>query len=147
VPALPPASAAGAPRGDLGVGPAVPASRWLHSRGRSCLMDNEDELPGAGRDVRSSGAGSCGYPACQAGSPWHGWGLLCSRGGARCGESCAGLPAALLDLNPEPGAGRSPSLSPEWVYRSRDGLPAATSPELGLQGHLLSQTSLVLHFI
>lgn len=138
-----PAFAAGALRGNLGVGPAVPASRWLHSRGRSRVMDNEGELPGAGRDVWSQGAGSCLYPSRQAGSLWRGFGLLCSHGGASRGESCATLPAGPLDSNwgeppcpasrPQPAASASrvpglegphgSSLSPKQVYSSRHGLP------------------------
>lgn len=149
-----PAFAAGALRGNLGVGPAVPASRWLHSRGRSRVMDNEGELPGAGRDVWSQGAGSCLYPSRQAGSLWCGFGLLCSRGGASRGESCATLPAdhwtptgvSLLALLPPPSSQlRRLHVSQGWkdpmVHRSAPSrfiaagmgfpVPAATSPELG----------------
>lgn len=148
-----PAFAAGALRGNLGVGPAVPASRWLHSRGRSRMMDTEGELPGAGRDVWSQGAGSCLYPSRQAGSLWRGFSLLCSRGGASRGESCATLPAGPLDSKwGEPPCPASPPgqlsrlhMSQGWkdpmVHRSAPSrfiaagrgfpIPAATSPELG----------------
>lgn len=107
MPALPPASAAGAPWGNSGVGPAVPVSRWLHRRSRSCGMDNEGELPSAAIRQGCTEQGSWELPV--PGRP------------GRLTPACLG--SALLAV------GRAvPCCQPDWWTPTGVSLPALPPP-------------------